>query len=239
MARSRNGRFTKPRCYHSDRMSGDPPGESAPTNPVADSWMRLVLTGPILYGINFFFISMATIAVCGRYCPAGTYANTLHAYGFQIGAPLWDILRLIGWVFYNAHFVPITDGTSSINLIWAFGGEGSSTPFPWPWPVYHLVLAPVLVYFGWGLAGKKLPADASGWVHARVGARVTLGYFPWVLAGVVLFRVGVPNFSLTTLGAPAGPDPLSAAVIGGSLFPLVLTATGGYLATVKRPPEHW
>lgn len=203
------------------------------------AWLRLVATGVIIYAVNFFFIAMATIAVCGRGCPPSTYGETLVSYGFQQNEPLWNVLQFIGWIFYNAHLVPISDGTSSVNVIWAHASEGSAVPFPLPWLVYHLVPAPLLIYFGWGLAGKRVTPDASGWSHAAVGGRITIGYFPWILVGIALFTVGSPNFSLTALGAPAGPQPLIAAVIGGGVYPLVLSGFGGYLAKFKRPPERW
>jgi len=125
--------------------------------------------------------------------------------------------ELVGWVFYNAHFVDVryvnvAPFSPPRNFI---GGEDGFTVL--------LYVLPPLLLFGAGLAVCRYRDVADTAEGAVTGALVLPGYLVLSVAGVFLFEVTVGDAS----GAPAL---LPALVVAGLLYPAVFGAAGGAVA---------
>jgi len=123
--------------------------------------------------------------------------------------------KLVGWLFYNAHGVAATVpglfGESTVNFV-AGSGEPALTA------LYAVV---ALAVVGAGAAtGLGTESLAEG---AQAGATVVLGYLPLAVVGAFLFRVGGDD-------AVAGPTLVTAILLAGLFYPLVLGAVGGAVA---------
>jgi hypothetical protein len=123
--------------------------------------------------------------------------------------------KLVGWLFYNAHGVAATVpglfGESTVNFV--AEGEGLALTG------LYVVVAVTLVAAGLAVAwGRGSVADG-----ARAGATVVLGYLPLAVVGAFLFRVSVDD-------AVAGPTLVTAILLAGLFYPLVLGAVGGAVA---------
>ena len=133
--------------------------------------------------------------------------------------------ELVGWVFYNAHFVDVryvnvSPFSPPRNFV---GGEDGFTVL--------LYVLPPLLLFGAGLAVCRYRGVAETAAGAVTGALVLPGYLVPSVGGVFLFEVTVGNAS----GAPAL---LPAIVLAGLLYPVVFGAAGGVVAaatTDDRP----
>ena len=123
--------------------------------------------------------------------------------------------EIVGWVFYNAHFVdtvfnnlPIV-GSITANYV---GGEDGFTAGLYAIPIALLCLG------GAATAAYTHAADATSGI--RAGVVLVPGYLLATVASVFLFEV-------TTGSASAGPDPLAAIVLAGIVYPIVFGSIGG------------
>ncbi len=124
--------------------------------------------------------------------------------------------ELVGWVFYNAHFVSVRYVNVPISLPRNFiGGEDGFSVV--------LFLIPPLLCLAAGLALGRFRGIADTAEGAITGALVFPGYLVPSVAGVFLFEVTVGDAS----GAPAL---LPAIVLAGILYPVVFGAVGGAVA---------
>jgi hypothetical protein len=114
--------------------------------------------------------------------------------------------KVVGWILHGAHFVSVSVGPRSANVVTEAGG------------IYLVMVAvvPLLLF----LAGVML---GSGGYGAAAGASVAVGYLPLSLAGSFLFEV---NF--LTVGI--GPDPLFSILIMGIGYPVLFGGLGGAIA---------
>lgn len=131
------------------------------------------------------------------------------------GAPA--TYEMVGWVFFNAHFVdtlfqdvPLM-GTRAASFI---GGDGGFTPLLYVIPIALLVAA------GLALARRHRASNPTRGV--MVGLTVLPAYLLLSIAAVFLFEV-------TTLGATVSPDLLTAIVLAGIAYPAVFAGAGGAL----------
>lgn len=131
------------------------------------------------------------------------------------------IFYVIGWVFFNAHFVDIAAAGQSVNLLSVFGGFTTI-----PTLVYYAVPALLLLATGRNVA-KKARSGASDGERAAAGVTVLAGYLP--LAVVASFVLTLEVGALGTTGS-IGPDTGSALLFAGIAYPLVFGGLGGYLA---------
>lgn len=123
----------------------------------------------------------------------------------QQPVPTW---KGVGWLAYNALFVPLTYANRSRNLL----ADAS--------PLVHVAPCALLALAG---ASVTLAANTRTAVAgARTGALVTLGFLPAAV-------VGVSAVTVTRGGFTVRPDPLLA-VVAGALYPLAFGALGGALA---------
>ena len=125
--------------------------------------------------------------------------------------------ELVGWVFYNAHFIDVR----YVNVApfsprrHFIGGEDGFTVL--------LYLLPPLMLFAAGLAVGRYCGSADTPEGAVTGVLVLPGYLVLSVAGVFLFEVTVGN-------ASGRPDLLAAIVLAGFLYPAVFGAVGGVVA---------
>jgi hypothetical protein len=126
--------------------------------------------------------------------------------------------ELVGWVFFNAHFVDTVFrnvpflGSRTANFV---GGDQGFTVLLFAIPV-GLLLAT-----GVALARYRDAEDATD--GALTGATALPGYLLLSLVGVFLFEVTVGDIS-------GGPDLLPALFLAGVVYPLLFAAGGGAVA---------
>jgi len=170
-----------------------------------------------LGGVLAYLVSYAlTYAVTGQ-----QISNSLAARILEIATGDPGTWKLVGWVFYNAHFVtseiPGLFGSTAVNLV-GRGDTFSAALFVLP-PV-ALALAGALVA---ALGRSETPmAGAVG------GASVILGYLPLAVVGAFVFTVDVGD-------ATAGPTLVTAVLLAGLVYPLVFGAFGGALGALATP----
>jgi hypothetical protein len=142
------------------------------------------------------------------------------------GAPA--TYEMVGWVFYNAHFVDVVFrnipfvGSRSGTFV---GGQDGFTTLLYVVPPALLVAA--------GLALSRRQGASTPVRGATAGLTVVPGYLVLSVAGTFLFEVAA-------LGARGAPDLLPAVVLAGVLYPLVFAsaggALGGFLESRNRTP---
>lgn len=125
--------------------------------------------------------------------------------------PTW---KIVGWVFYNAHFVAtdfqvgFLSGTTN-----AIGGEDGFTPLLWVIPPLLLLIA--------GLAVGRYTGQTGDTARAAVaGVTPVIGYGVLSVVGVFLFATeNVKN------------DPVTGILLAGLLYPIVFGAVGAAIAS--------
>jgi len=125
--------------------------------------------------------------------------------------------QLVGWLFYNAHFVPAVIDAPIVGGSTNFIAEAEAfSPVLYLIPVFLLVAAGLAVARRYGTS-----ADLSD--AALAGASVVLGYLPLALLGIVAFGVSLGESS-------GGPDPILAVGLAGVVYPVVFGAIGAVVA---------
>jgi hypothetical protein len=126
--------------------------------------------------------------------------------------------KIVGWVFYNEHFVtteiPGLLGSTATNFV---GGEDG-------FAAALFLLPPVLLLLAGGVAAAVSHTETplSG---ALSGATVLLGYLPLGVVGAFLFGIDVGD-------ATAGPTLVTAILLVGIVYPLVFGAVGGAVGSL-------
>lgn len=146
---------------------------------------------------------------------AGDYRDALETIGPIVeflGGETPGAWRVVGWLYYSAHYVETTVDlgvrTVYVNLV----QEGSGN-------LELLYLLPPLILVAAGyVVGRNVEYD-DVLDAAKTGAWVTLGYLPLVALGAVLFQSG-----------GSGPDLVPSLLLAGLLYPVVFGAVGGVLA---------
>jgi hypothetical protein len=133
---------------------------------------------------------------------------------FAAGEPVtW---KLVGWVFYNEHFVRATvpglTGRNAVDLVAEV--EAFSAV---------LYLVPPLLLLVAGVAAVRTTGTTGAKTGATRGALVVAGYLPAAVAGAFLFVVAAGDLS-------AGPNAVTAALLAGGVYPVVFGALGGAAA---------
>lgn len=132
-----------------------------------------------------------------------------------VSVPLW---KRAGWMFYNAHFVPISVPrhsmgltSVSVNTVRATGG-----------PLLILFLVPILLcMLAGGLAVRKRRTTVTGQVIIG-GGYITLGYLPLAIIVSFLLSVGVNEGTLI-------PDRMATVFLPGLVYPALFGALGALL----------
>lgn len=128
--------------------------------------------------------------------------------------------EMVGWVFYNLHFVDtVFTGVPAVGEFAtnAVGGDdGLSTV---------LYLIPVGLLLAAGLAVAQYQNVAGVTDGLLAGLTIVPGYLLLSIVGVFLFEV-------TLAGATGGPELLEAILLAGIVYPAVFGGAGGVLAAV-------
>jgi hypothetical protein len=124
--------------------------------------------------------------------------------------------QLVGWVFYNAHYVsvevPGLFGSTSVNLV----GETFSSA---------LLVVPPLVLLVCS-AAVALASGIEGPVAGAIaGVAVVLGYLPLAVVGAIAVGIDIGD-------ATAGPTLVAAVLLAGLVYPLVFGGIGGAVGGV-------
>ena len=183
--------------------------ESAPASGDGIAPDRRTLGTAAVGGVLSYLVAYAiTYAVTGQ-----QIANSLAARVLEIATGEPGTWKLVGWVFYSAHYVtseiPGLFGSTAVNLV----GRGDT------FPAALFLLPPVALAVSGALVavvGRSETAVAG----AVGGASVTLGYLPLAVAGAFLFSIAVGD-------STAGPTLVTAVLLAGLVYPLVFGALGG------------
>ncbi|QSG11003.1 putative membrane protein [Halapricum desulfuricans] len=130
--------------------------------------------------------------------------------------------ELVGWVFFNAHFVEtVFEGLPVLGSRTAsyVGGEGGFTVLLYLVPVVTLSVAGLLL------------ARADGATDVSSGALSGLTALPGYALASAVAAVAI---EVTAAGASAGPDFLAALILAGIAYPMVFSGLGGALAAVAN-----
>ena len=160
-------------------------------------------------GVLSYLLAYAiTYAVTGQ-----QIANSLASRVLEIATGDPGTWKLVGWVFYSAHYVtseiPGLFGSTAVNLV----GQGDA------FPTALFLLPPVVLVVAGGLVAVAGRAE-SPLAGAVGGASITLGYLPLAVAGAFLFSISVGD-------STAGPTLVTAVLLAGIVYPLVFGAVGG------------
>lgn len=138
-----------------------------------------------------------------------------------------------GWLFANAHLVPLTTG----NFPFSAGTLVPNILIATPSPRYLLLFAvpPITLCLAGALVSRHTTrgqTTVSASLGLRLpnsavrGASITMGYVPCVVVGAVLF-------SATTIDARVemlAPDLFLSLLVAGLLYPMVFGGLGGWIA---------
>ncbi|MFB6090677.1 MAG: transporter [Halobellus sp.] len=186
--------------------------ESSPSQGIVPDGRTVAYGG--VGGLLSFVIGYAlTYAVTGQ-----QIANSFAARILEIATGDPGTWKLVGWVFFNAHYVdtqiPGLFGSSAVNLV----GRGDTFP-GWLFlvPPVLLVLAGALVAVASRVEGV-LPSAVGG-------ATATVAYLPLSVLGAFVFAISVGD-------ANAGPTLATAILLAGIVYPLVFGGVGGALGSL-------
>lgn len=133
--------------------------------------------------------------------------------------PAW---KAVGWLFFNAHFVrthiPGIGGPQTRNFI-------ASGDFP---ALLYAVPVVLLLVMGFLLAWSMGRVDVRE--GALDGATITIGYLIAAVASVFLVAAARGDASIA-------PDTVTAVLLAGILYPVVLGAVGGTVAALVASSE--
>ncbi|QKY19401.1 transporter [Halolamina sp. CBA1230] len=145
---------------------------------------------------------------------SGSVAERLQGYNLiteLLGGEPIAVWQGVGWLFYNAHFVSVRidafGGTQSQNFI--AGSDGGSLALLYAIPIVLLLAA--------GLLTARVADAAEPAEGAIAGAAIAIGYAPLAVIGRFLF----------SYEGAAAPDLVTAILLAGLVYPLVLGAIGG------------
>jgi hypothetical protein len=132
--------------------------------------------------------------------------------------PTW---KGVGWLFYGAHGVATRfptpgGGTELINLVEQSGDGAVALLY---------VIVPVLLVLAGAATARLVDADDTT-EAALAGATVAVGYLVLAAVGTVLFAHGIGD-----TGSSIAPDPVTAILLAGVLYPVVFGAVGGALSS--------
>ena len=170
---------------------------------------RSIATGSLIGTLSWligYAITYLLVAPNLRDSPLNRIIETLD------GAPATH--ELVGWVFYNAHFVdvvldiPILGSQTTAYI----GGDTGFTP--------ALYLVPVVLLLAGGALISRQQAATDPTAGGFAGLTVGLGYLPLTVIGGLLFEI-------TVGGATGGPDLTAAIILAGVIYPAVCAGIGG------------
>jgi hypothetical protein len=158
--------------------------------------------------------------LCTYIIASGDIQNSL--FGRVLEAAEIGVWQVVGWVFFNAHFVNtlVDFGFFGAGTTNAVGGEDGFTALLYVVPPLLLLVAGLAVgrYAG---ASELETTDA-----ALAGVTVTLGYAVLSVAGVLIFAT--ENVT---------PDVVTGILLAGILYPVVFGGAGAVAASLTSGNE--
>ena len=143
-------------------------------------------------------------------------SNSLASRVLEIATGDPGTWQLVGWVYYNAHYVsvevPGLFGSTAVNLV---GETFSSALFVLP-PVVLLVAGAAVAVAG------RVDRPVAG---AVAGLAVTIGYLPLAALGAVMVGIDIGD-------STAGPTVAAAVLLAGLVYPLLFGTVGGAVGGV-------
>lgn len=142
-------------------------------------------------------------------------------------------MDIVGWTFYNAHFVD-TEFSASGNgqSVSETGNLLSEVSLQFPDFLYHLVPILALVGAAYYLVKRSQGTSHGGPLGPKAGASIVVGYLPLAVVGAFFFS---PSGSRTTISGEVsysmGPEITTAVIFAGIAFPLLFGAIGGQLSS--------
>lgn len=179
---------------------------------------NISIVGGTIYGVAAFVVSLTIHSLL---LLSSISSTTSEGLADTAGEGAWF---LIGWMFYNAHTVPIEStvaGTSGNLLEGVYQLAGSAIAVP-KITFYALPIA-VLALLGHTLANRATQPDVNPLHSAIAGASIALGYGIFSVLGSYVFTLDV-------LGESAGPEMGSIVVMMAIVYPVVVGGGAGYLA---------
>lgn len=131
-------------------------------------------------------------------------------FGGETPAP-W---KIIGWLYYSAHFVESRVAVGPVTAYADLIGQGEGNL-----EVLYLV-PPLLLLVAGYLVARQTDQTERLTDGVQAGALVTIGYFVLVLAGVFAFQV-----------SGSGPELVPSLLLAGIVYPLVFGTIGGAIAS--------
>ncbi len=179
-------------------------------DPARPSLLASALVGAMAYAAVYLATYGVVLVVGLKRQLLGADGSTLRA-----AADLGQAPNDVGVLLYNAHLVDLSIGYLSVDALGALAGQEPLLTVVWAFPPVALLVAGALL-------GRGIPDGASA------GARLTLGYLPVAVGGLLTFSVEVrQGLRVTT----ASPDLLTGFIFAGLLYPLLFGALGGWLAS--------
>lgn len=136
--------------------------------------------------------------------------------------------KLIGWYFYNGHFVNLDVSgqlgglaTSDLSSLVA-ASDSATVQLVYVVPVVALLVAAVLLY-------RQVGPLAEARDAAIAGALVVVGYLPLAVVGalVTAYTGSISIFGFEVGSVTIQPQLLPAVLLAGLVYPLVFGALGG------------
>ena len=127
--------------------------------------------------------------------------------------------KMVGWTFYNAHFVEVTfQGVPAVGDVTQnfIGSDGFSV-------LLYLIPAGLLLTTGVALGRAGDARDVADGIIA--GVSVVPGYLVCSVVGVFLFEISIGTIS-------GGPALLPGVLLAGLLYPAFFAGLGGGLAAL-------
>ncbi|PSQ56455.1 MAG: hypothetical protein BRD23_09430 [Halobacteriales archaeon SW_9_67_25] len=126
------------------------------------------------------------------------------------------VYKLVGWVFYNSHFVEtVVDGAPVSVAGNAIGGDQGFTPL--------LFVVPPALLLAAGLAVARFQGSETSRDGILAGVAVVPAYLVLSVAGALLFTISAGP-------ATGRPDVLLAVLLAGVVYPAVFGGIGGVVA---------
>lgn len=133
------------------------------------------------------------------------------------------IYKLVGWVFYNSHFVEtVVEGAPVAVAGNAIGGDQGFTPL--------LFVVPPALLLAAGLALARFQGSETSRDGVLAGLAVVPVYFVLSILGAFLFTISAGP-------ATGRPDLLLAVLLAGLVYPAVFGGIGGGLAGVTAADD--
>ncbi len=209
------------------QQPGYQPGQSQPqqqppqpeqNRSVSGLLSQISIVGGILYGSIAFIISLIIHSILLLSAVSNSTSESL------VDAAGEGVWYFIGWMFYNAHTVPIEStvaGTSGnlLEEIYQLGGSQISLPKI----TFYALPVVVLFLFGYTLANRATQSDVPSLHSAVAGASIGLGYGIFSVLGSYVF-------TLTYLGESASPAMGSVIMMMVIVYPVAIGGGAGYLA---------